>query len=318
MAVRAPRPGLVLLLLGVALAGGRLLARWPVAPVPAVPPRQPSWTRSAGRQPAPWPSPAEADCRAMGRCCVAVGACADLYGGGAAASMRSSACTQRDELPPAAALRGARHVAVIGDSTARRMYEALWARLLTPAPMRAPRVAGRHADHVARLPRWAPAGDRDDDLVLEFLWRPFAANVRFPSSAELSCIALCKALDSAACLGRFPQVSVALRNYTVPGAGWPDVTILSIGLWDMLHVRQLQAYRAGLQQLLDVVGRRHSGRSLWWVSAPSLQNEKLAPKKRPHMSDSLAGSYNAAALEYARTTRAEPSYSNSSESAHSE
>lgn len=85
---------------------------------------------------------------------------------------------------------------------------------------------------------------------------------------------------------------------------WPDITIVSIGLWDMLHVRDLSAYRVELQHVLHAFARRRSdgwtddaSRSVWWISTPSLQNGKLSPKKQPYMSNSLASSYNAAAMD---------------------
>lgn len=86
---------------------------------------------------------------------------------------------------------------------------------------------------------------------------------------------------------------------------WPDVTVLSIGLWDMLHIRDVSAYRVELQRMLGTLAQRRpdgwteddTGRSLWWVGTPSLQNGKLSPKKQPYMSNALARSYNDAAVE---------------------
>ena len=86
---------------------------------------------------------------------------------------------------------------------------------------------------------------------------------------------------------------------------WPDVTVLSIGLWDMLHIRDLSAYRVELQRMLGTLAQRRpdgwtqhdTSRSLWWVGTPSLQNGKLSPKKQPYMSNTLARSYNDAAVD---------------------
>lgn len=76
--------------------------------------------------------------------------------------------------------------------------------------------------------------------------------------------------------------------------------VVSVGLWDMLHVRDVQSYRAELERLDRAMQPRpatsRSKSSVWWVSAPSLQNGKLGPKKHPLMSDSLAAIYNAAAV----------------------
>ncbi len=123
-------------------------------------------------------------CSAAGRCCVASGVCTELYGPAAATGrkVRSPACRRgRSELnsPPEAVLSDVQRVVVVGDSTARRVYEALWARLLSPAPEVQPRVPGRHADHRVQLQHRTSDGK---DLVLEFLWRPFAANVRCSST----------------------------------------------------------------------------------------------------------------------------------------
>ena len=104
------------------------------------------------------------------------------------------------------------------------------------------------------------------------------------------------------------QVSTTLAEFVSnegnPVLEWPDVIVLSIGLWDMLHIRDLRAYRVELQHMLRMFAQRHSNgwrsganRSLWWVGAPTLQDWKLAPKKQPYMSNSLASSYNAAALD---------------------
>lgn len=86
--------------------------------------------------------------------------------------------------------------------------------------------------------------------------------------------------------------------------GWPDLTILSIGLWDMLHIRDLHAYRVELQHIVRLLVRPRpdawadgTSQTLWWVSSPSLQNEKLSPNKKLYMSNSLATSYNAAAVD---------------------
>ena len=70
---------------------------------------------------------------------------------------------------------------------------------------------------------------------------------------------------------------------------------MSVGLWDMLHVRDVRSYRAELERLDNAMQRR-SDSNAWWVNAPSLQNGRLSPQKRPLMSDSLASIYNAAAV----------------------
>ena len=82
------------------------------------------------------------------------------------------------------------------------------------------------------------------------------------------------------------------------------MTVVSIGLWDMLHVRDLSAYRVELQRVLRALAHRRpegwtddASRSVWWISTPSLQNGKLSPKKQPYMSNALARSYNDAAVE---------------------
>eukprot|EP01044_Picomonas_judraskeda_P003204 COSAG03_NODE_259_length_9809_cov_57.854686_8_plen_193_part_00 len=157
---RSTRFGPVLLL-AVLLVAAAAVARWP---------SRASWPPIAPLHPRPrhWRA-----CSAAGRCCVAADACIDLYG----RRIRSNACKPGDSelsLPPEAMLSGAQRVVVVGDSTARRVYEALWARLLAAPLEHQPRVAGRHADHRVEMQRRNPDGT---DLVLEFLWRPFAANV---------------------------------------------------------------------------------------------------------------------------------------------
>ena len=77
-------------------------------------------------------------------------------------------------------------------------------------------VPQRHGDHSAS---YTPPDAAARPLQLRFLWRPFAANV-----------------------------TAALHPFG-RGAAWPEVLIISIGLWDMLHVRSAAAYRGALAQL---------------------------------------------------------------------
>ena len=117
-----------------------------------------------------------------------------------------------------ASLAGVGSVLVVGDSTARRVYEALWSALTSPADGERveQRVNKRHGDHSAS---YTPPDAAARPLQLRFLWRPFAANV-----------------------------TAALHPFG-RGAAWPEVLIISIGLWDMLHVRSAAAYRGALTQL---------------------------------------------------------------------
>ena len=139
-----------------------------------------------------------------------------------------------------ASLAGVGSVLVVGDSTARRVYEALWSALASPADGERveQRVNKRHGDHSAS---YTPPGAAARPLQLRFLWRPFAANV-----------------------------TAALHPFG-RGAAWPEVLIISIGLWDMLHVRSAAAYRGALAQL---------GRSL---AAPGthLPHHPLTALRRP-------------------------------------
>ena len=177
------------LLLAVLLVAAAAVGRWPARsswpPIARLPLLRPRHWRA---------------CSAAGRCCVAADACTDLYGATAAVARRTSskACKNGDSelsLPPDAMLSGAQRVVVVGDSTARRVYEALWARLLAASPEHQPRVAGRHADHRVHLQRRNPDGT---DLVLEFLWRPFAANVSL-AHCQPSVDALSHSSDLAKC-----------------------------------------------------------------------------------------------------------------------
>jgi hypothetical protein len=166
---RSPRCWLAILL-AMLLLGAVPVARWARA-------NGPPEIDFAGRH---RPPPQSRACSGAGRCCVGSGACTELYGAAAVVGrkVRSSGCRRGSGelyLPPEAVLSDAQRVVVVGDSTARRVYEALWARMLSPPPKVQPRVAGRHADHRVQLQRSTPGGK---DLVLEFLWRPFAANVR--------------------------------------------------------------------------------------------------------------------------------------------
>lgn len=170
---RSSRFGVAALLFAVLLLGAASVTRLP-----------PTRTEQPIVIPLRSPSHRQA-CRAVARCCVAASACTDLYGVAAGAGKaRSKACgrgTTELNLPSETMLSGVRHVVVIGDSTARRVYEALWARLLVPPPEDQPRVAGRHADHRVEIQRLTPSGD---GIVLEFLWRPFAANVRLLATID--------------------------------------------------------------------------------------------------------------------------------------
>ena len=170
-----------LLLIALAAAATVGLQRWPAA--------QLAQGGAASSQPhhrlRPPPG-ASPSCGVAGRCCSEPVVCAELYAAdaaaraaGAAACAAPGAPQHHGQPPPVwAALRGAGRVVVVGDSTARRVYEALWARLLVPAPADQPRVGRRNGDHHTQLESGAEPGA--GRLVLEFLWRPFAANVRRP------------------------------------------------------------------------------------------------------------------------------------------